>query len=90
MRTKTIIEGFRNSQKFRFILTAHSGENVGMFITIQQMLDQFATCDARIAVWEGLLKLSLDRRLAENMGKEMPTGLVTSATGFRQVQIDLH
>lgn len=90
MRTKTIIEGFRNSQKFRFILTAQSGEDVGMVITIQQMLDQFVTRDARIAVWEGLLKLSLDRQLAANMGKTMPTGLVTDATGFRQVQIDLH
>ena len=33
MRTKTLIEGFKNSQKFRFILTSESGENFGMYIT---------------------------------------------------------
>jgi len=39
MRTKTIIDGFKNSQKFRFILTAQSGEDVGMVITVKQMSD---------------------------------------------------
>lgn len=90
MRTKAIIQGLKNSQKFRFILTAQSGEDVGMVITIQQMLDNFATRDARVAVWEGLLKLSLQRRLAAEKDQPMPTGLVTDAQGFRQVQIDLH
>jgi hypothetical protein len=90
MRTKTIIDGLKNSQKFRFILTANSGEEVGMVITIRQMLDNFVTRDARIAVWEALLKLSLQRRLAAEKFRTMPTGLVTDAPGFRQVQVDLH
>jgi hypothetical protein len=90
MRTRAIIDGFKNSQKFRFILTAQSGEDVGMVITIQQMLDNFATRDARVAVWEALLKLSLQRRLAAEKATPMPTGLVTDAPGFRQVQVDLH
>jgi hypothetical protein len=90
MRTKTIIDGFKNSQKFRFILTAQSGEDVGMVITIQQMSDTFATRDARVAVWIALERLALQRRMAKAKGEQMPTGLVTDAQGFRQVQVDLH
>ena len=90
MRTKAIIDGFKNSQKFRFILMANSGEEVGMVITIQQMSDQFATRDARVAVWSALAKLALDRQLAKARGETMPIGLVVGAQGFRQVQVNLH
>jgi len=90
MRTKTIIDGFKNSQKFRFILTAQSGEDVGMVISIQQMSDNFATRDARVAIWIALEKLSFQRRMAQHRGETLPTGLVTDAQGFRQVQVDLH
>lgn len=90
MRRKAIVEGFKNSQKFRFILTATNGEDIGMVITIQQMSDQFATRDARVAVWTALSKLAMDRRLAEMRGEPVPTGLVVGAQGFRQVQVDLH
>ena len=90
MRTKTIIDGFKNSQRFRFILMAESGEEVGMTITIQQMSDQFATRNARTSVWNALIRLAIDRRIAERKGDPVPTGLVTSAFGFRQVQVDLH
>lgn len=90
MRTKSIIDGFRNSQKFRFILTAQSGEDVGMVITIQQMLDNFATRDARVAVWTALELLASQRRAARHIGETLPTGLVINVQGFRQVQIDLH
>lgn len=90
MRRKTIIEGFKNSQKFRFILTAQSGEDVGMVITIQQMSDCFATSAARAAVWQALMKLSYQRSVAEIRHEELPTGLVIDAQGFRQVQVDLH
>ena len=91
MRTKTIVEGFKNSQKFRFILSADVAE-VGMTITVQQMSDLFATRNARVAVWDALMKLASDRRIAQSQGKPIPTGLVRDATsyGFRQVQIDLH
>ena len=90
MRTKTIVEGFKNSQKFRFILTGQSGEDVGMVISVQQMADTFATRDARAAVWNALIKLSYLRRVAERDRQPMPTGVVTDAQGFRQVQVDLH
>lgn len=90
MRTKTIIEGFNNSQKFRFILTATSGQEVGMTLTIKQMADQFATRDARVAVWSALAKLAVDRRMAEIRNEPLPTGLVRDAQGFHQVQVDLY
>jgi hypothetical protein len=90
MRTKTIIDGFKNSQKFRFILTAQSGEDVGMVITVKQMSDNFATRDARVAIWIALEKLSFQRRMAQHRGETLPTSLVTDAQGFRQVQVDLH
>ena len=90
MRTRAIIDGFKNSQKFRFILTAQSGEDVGMVITVKQMSETFATCDARMAVWTALERLASQRCLARHRGETLPTGLVTNAQGFRQVQIDLH
>lgn len=90
MRRKTIVEGFKNSQKFRFILTAQSGEHVGMVISIQQMSDTFATADARAAVWNALIKLSHSRYMAKKYNETLPTGIVTDSRGFRQVQVDLH
>jgi hypothetical protein len=90
MRTKAIIDGFKNSQKFRFILLTESGAEFGMVITIQQMSDQFATRDARVAVWSAMAKLSFDRQLAQARGETLPIGLVRDAQGFRQVQVDLY
>ena len=90
MRRKTIVEGFKNSQKFRFILQSESGEEFGMYITIQQMSDSFATGNARAAVWDAMIRLSHDRYMAKKSKKPLPTGLVRSCFGFRQVQVDLH
>lgn len=89
MRTKTLVEGFKNSQKFRFILTSESGEEFGMYITIQDMASKFATGNARAAVWDCMIKLSYDRRIAEATRKEVPTGLVRGCFGYKQVQVDL-
>lgn len=91
-RTKAIVEGFKNSQKFRFILLAESGAEFGMTITIQQMSDQFATRDARVAVWNALIKLGHDRQMAQVCGHQVPTGIVQTigSQGIRQVQVDLH
>jgi len=47
MRTKTIIEGLKNSQKFRVIFKGDGSENdIGMYMTIQQMTEMFATVNA--------------------------------------------
>ena len=92
MRTKAIIDGFKNSQKFRFILLAESGAEFGMVITIQQLSDQFATRDARVAVWNALIRLGYDRQVAQVGGHPVPNGLVQTigCQGFRQVQVDLY
>jgi hypothetical protein len=89
MRTKTIIKGFKNSQKFRFILTANSGEEVGMYMTIQQLSDMCANRDTRLAVLDALDQLARDRSEAKSRDAQLPTGLVRNAFVFRQVQVDL-
>lgn len=89
MRTKQIVNGFHNSQKFRFVLMAHSGEEVGMYITVQQMSNQFATSSARVAVWDAIEKLAASRQKCQSLGETLPVGIVTDCPGFRQVQVDL-
>lgn len=89
MRTPAIVPGLKNSQRIRWILTAATGENVGMYCTIQQASDQFATTQARVAVYEALHRLSDLRRQAQTEGRSLPLGLVQSARGFHQVQVDL-
>ncbi len=90
MRQKTIIDGFRNGQRFRYILRRPGveGSEVGMYITIKQLANDFATTTARVAVWEALMRLSLDRYQARAHGGLAPTGLLTDSQGF-QVQVDL-
>lgn len=90
MRTKQIVKGLSNNQKFRFILTAKDGTEFGMVITVQQMSDCFATSTARLAVWHALEQLMTRRIVDANIGTPLATGLVTDANGFRQVQVDLH
>lgn len=89
MRTKTIIEGFKNSQKIRFILRSENDVEFGMYITLQQMSDSFATGNARAAVWDAMLRLSYDRRMAKSAGNELPNGVVRGCFGYKQVQVDL-
>lgn len=89
MRTKTIIEGFKNSQKFRVIFKGDGSENdVGFYMTIKQMTEMFATVNARVICWEALIQLSYERRTAEATSKPVPTGLGTTIRG-KQVQVDL-
>ena len=89
MRTRTLVEGFKNSQKFRFILTSESGEEFGMYITIQEMAAKFATGNARAAVWDAMIRLGYERRMAMSRNKELPTGLGRSCFGYKQVQVTL-
>lgn len=89
MRTKTIIEGFKNSQKFRVIFKGDGSENdIGMYLTIQQMTEQFATATARTLCWEAMIKLSYERRMAQAIKKPIPQGLGTTIRN-KQVQVDL-
>ena len=89
MRTRTLVDGFKNSQKFRVIFKGDGSENdVGFYMTIKQMNEQFATANARAICWEAMIKLSYERRTAEATRKPVPTGLGTTIRG-KQVQVDL-
>lgn len=89
MRTKTVIDGFKNSQKFRVIFKGDGSENdVGFYMTIKQMNEQFATVMARSICWEAMIQLSYERRTAEATRKPVPTGLGTTIRG-KQIQVDL-
>ena len=89
MRTKSIIDGFKNSQKFRVIFKGDGSENdVGMYMTIQQMTEMFATVNARVTCWDSLIKLSYLRYEAKRTNQPLPTGLGHTLRG-KQVQVDL-
>ena len=89
MRTKTIIDGLKNSQKFRVIFKGDGSENdIGMYMTIQQMTEIFATVNARVLCWDALLQLGNMRFFAQKDGKSVPTGLGTTIRG-KQIQVDL-
>jgi hypothetical protein len=89
MRTPTIIYGFKNSQKFRVIFKGDGSENdIGMYMTIKQMTEMFATTSARATCWEALMKLSYMRQIAEKDKELLPIGLCATI-GNKQVQVDL-
>jgi hypothetical protein len=89
MRRKTIVEGFRNSQRIRYLVGEAGREfRAGAYCTIQQMTDDICVRDVRVAVWDCLLKLSRDRRIAVREHQPMPIGI---AVRFQEldVQVDL-
>jgi hypothetical protein len=89
MGTKTVIKGLKNSQKFRIIFKGDGSENdIGMYMTISQMTEMFATVNARILCWEALIELSDLRQEAQKYNDPIPTGLGTTIRG-KQIQIDL-
>ena len=88
MRTKTYIQGFKNSQKIRVII-----DGFGIYTTVAGVPQVFATHSHRQAANDGLLRLSYMRYMAQKDGALVPTGLGmtsynTSQVGT-QVQIDL-
>ena len=89
MRRKTIIEGFKNSQKFRVIFKGDGSENeIGLYMTVQQMTEQFATVNARSMCWDAMIKLAVERRIATTLDEPIPSGIGTTIRG-KQVQVDL-
>lgn len=80
MRTKTIIDGFRNSQKFRVIING-----IIVYTTVKEMaFDLFGQTDQRVAVWEAMLKLARMRRVE----KIAPVGLACTVRDYA-VQVDM-
>jgi hypothetical protein len=89
VRRKTIIEGFKNSQKFRVIFKGDGSENeIGLYMTVQQMTEQFATVNARSMCWDAMIKLAVERRIATTLDEPIPSGIGTTIRG-KQVQVDL-
>ena len=89
MRAKTIISGFKNSQKFRVIFKGDGSENdIGMYMTVKQIPEQFATVTARTVCWEAMEKLARMRQAEKQGGGLMPVGLCATIRN-RQVQVDL-
>jgi hypothetical protein len=89
MRTPTIIYGFKNSQKFRVIFKGDGSENdIGMYMTVKQMTEQFATVNARSLAWEVLIQLSNMRQEAQKYNDPVPSGIGTTIRG-KQIQLDL-
>jgi hypothetical protein len=89
MRRKTIVEGFRNSQRIRYLVSEAGRKfQAGAYCTIQQMSDDICVRDVRVAVWDCLLKLSRDRRIAVREGEPLPTGIVVRFQEL-DVQVDL-
>jgi len=80
MRTKVIIDGLNNTQKFRAIIN-------GVFIGDCQVKDllgnRFPQREQRVAVWDALMYLARDRRLGRNV-----SGFGTNRDGV-DVQVDL-
>ena len=80
MRTKVIIDGFKNSQKFRVILNG-----IVIYTTVKDMaFNLFGQTDQRVAVWNAMMKLAMMRRVE----KIAPVGLGCDMNGF-QVQVDM-
>lgn len=72
MRTKTVIEGFKNSQKIRVIVNA-----VPVYTTVYDMAyNLFGDATIRAAAWTATEKLASMRRIAKSDGAPTPVGLV--------------
>jgi hypothetical protein len=56
MRTKTLIHGFKNSQKIRVMI-----DGLGLYMTVVEIADRFATAPHRAAVWLTAEKLAVER-----------------------------
>ena len=76
MRTKTLIHGFKNSQKIRVMV-----DGFGIFMTIGDIPNILATTSHRVAVWDTVVKLARNRRIAmETFG---PSGSIPTGIGNR-------
>lgn len=78
MRTKTLIDGFKNSQKLRLIING-----IIVYTTVKGVLfDLFGSSEQRAAVCDALMKLSFYKRTENVMG------LAEDFRGY-SVQVDL-
>ena len=80
MRTKVIIDGLKNTQKFRAVI---NGVIIGDCQVKDLLGNRFQQADQRIAVWESLMDIAMRRRHGLNM-----TGFGGNKRGV-DVQVDL-
>jgi len=83
MRTKTFIDGFKNSQKIRVMF-----EGFGVYTTVGGVCGTFATASHSAAACDALLALANMRYNAKRVGDPIPVGLGYTTRGM-QVQVDL-
>jgi hypothetical protein len=92
MRTKTFIDGFKNSQKIRVMFNMPDAKlqntGFGVYTTVGGVCETFATASHSAAACDALLKLSYMRYMAKKDGDVVPVGLGYTTRGM-QVQIDL-
>jgi hypothetical protein len=62
MRTKTLIHGFKNSQKIRVMI-----DGLGLYMTIGDLADRFVTTHHRVAVWLTTERLAGERETARRL-----------------------
>lgn len=88
MRTKTVIEGFKNSQKIRVIVN-----RVPLYTTVYDAAyNLFGDTTIRAAVWCAIEKLASSRRVAKLKSEDTPIGMTYSYGSYNneiQVQVDL-
>lgn len=80
MRTKVLIDGLKNTQKFRAVI---NGIIIGDCQVKDLMGNRFQQVDQRVAVWESLMDIAMRRRHGLNM-----TGFSGNKRGY-DVQVDL-
>jgi hypothetical protein len=87
MRTKTYMPGFKNSQKMRIILRKDD-VSVGLYLTVKDIVFNFATTSASEAAYEALYYLARMRNREKASGGLVPVGFVRKCKEF-EVQLDL-
>jgi hypothetical protein len=81
MRTKVIIDGLNNTQKFRAII---NGVMIGDCQVKDLMGSRFPQREQRVAVWNSLMEIAMRKRHGLNM-----TGFATTTKDGIDIQVDL-
>ena len=81
MRTKVIIDGLKNTQKFRAVI---NGVMIGDCQVKDLMGSRFPQREQRVAVWNSLMEVAMRRRHGLPM-----TGFSTRTNDGIDVQVDL-
>jgi hypothetical protein len=82
MRTKVIIDGLNNTQKFRAVI---NGVFVGDCQVKDLMGSRFPQREQRVAVWNSLMEIALRQR----HGLKSMTGFSTTTKDGIEIQVDL-